>query len=378
MFCLAHNGQFTKNKSSDYTNKSDTAIFVEDLANSTQKNWPDRISQTLKKYRGAYSLLIATKDSIFCARDPLGIRPLVYGKLSKSPPYTWVIASETASIEKMGGVNIKEALPGSIIEFAAKTTIFHQQPTARKQRAQCIFENVYFMDGKTHAHFPTENTRSIRNHPTVNLVRYRSGQILAEESPPIKNNIDFVCGIPETGISGGQGYANQLCLPYVQAILDHNMPNKEQRTFMQSNVDQISQKILNHFDIAFDMFNHRNVLLVDDSIVRGNVITGLIKILRQHARAKSIHVRIVCPPIDKTCYLGINTRNQQELLAYKCGGNIKKMKKQINADSLAFLSASGLKKAITNKDDASGFCLGCMVGYQPPMDKYGKRQPTIT
>lgn len=145
------------------------------------------------------------------------------------------------------------------------------------------------------------------------------------------------------------------------------MPNDEQRTFMEANVDQILAKVYQHFDINMEMLKNKSVVLVDDSLVRGNVTKGLIKILRTQAKVKKIHVRILCPQIDKPCYLGINTRDKRELLSYQCGNDIKKIRAYIGADSLAFLSASGLIKAITNDERSEGFCLGCMFGHKPPI-----------
>lgn len=372
-FCVAHNGQFTKKKPDDYLDKSDTITFVESLAQAKQETWPERIITTLKKYRGAYSLIIATSDSLFVARDSLGIRPLSYGKLTQSAPFTWAVASETSALNEIEATNIKEVMPGSVLEFTPTGIITHRLPTKRGQKAYCIFENIYLMDEKTTAHTPTKNERGIRNNKSVNLVRYQSGRILAQESPKIRQKIHFVCGIPGTGISGGQGFATELRLPYVQAIADHAIPSMEQRTFMESNLDKILQKVYEHFDIAFDMFHDKNVILVDDSLVRGNVMTGLIKILRKNTSVKKIHVKIVSPSIDKSCYLGINTRQNKELLAHRHRSNITKMKNEIGADSLQYLTPRGLKEAITGNPNAKGFCLGCMTGHFPPITEYGKR-----
>lgn len=378
VFCVAHNGQFTKKKETDYLTTSDSVAFVESLARSRAPSWPERIISTLKKYKGAYSLIIATPQSLFVARDPLGIRPLVYGKLSKTAPFTWVIASETAALKEIGATNIKEVLPGSLLEFTSQKTLTHTPPTKSSRRAYCIFENIYLMDEKTTAHMPTKETRSIRNNKSVNLVRYQCGRILAQESPKIKQKIDFVCGIPGTGISGGQGFATELRLQYIQAIADHAMPSQEQRTFMEANVDKILQKVYEHFDIAFDMFKNKNVILVDDSLVRGNVMTGLIHILRKNTSVKKIHIKIVSPSIDKACYLGINTRQASELLAHRHQSNILKMQKEIGADSLQFLSPEGLKEAVTGNPHAKGFCLGCMTGHFPPINEYGKKIPSYS
>jgi amidophosphoribosyltransferase len=379
VFCLAHNGQFSKKNNTDYQNQSDTAQFAEELSNQLGKNWDERFTKLLKNYQGAFSLILATKNEILCARDRLGVRPLIYGKLSKRPPFTWIIASETAALEEIDAVNFKEIMPGSTLKFATQNSAFKDpkivlSKTKNNQRAYCIFENVYLMEANTKAHAPTKDERAIRNHHSINLLRFNTGRIMAREAPVKKKQVDFVCGIPGTGIVGGQGYANELLIPYVQAIADRTLPNKEQRTFMSADIAGIAQKIFDHFEIATDMFNGRNVVLVDDSLVRGNVTKSLVKLLRDECGVAKVHIRILCPPVDKPCYLGINTRKSEELLANRFKGNVQQMKEYIGADSLAFLSSEGLREAITTNPSAKGFCMGCMKGFQPPISLFGKRQ----
>jgi amidophosphoribosyltransferase len=368
VFCVAHNGQFSQSSNISKSNYSDTYLFAQQLAKSRADNWDDRILQTLSRKRGAYSLLIATKDSLYFARDPLGIRPLIYGRLNLAQPYHWIIASETSAIKAMGGNHIKEALPGSIHKIDSAGLTIIQEPTARKRRAYCIFENIYLMDEDSQSHIPQTVPQAVRNNPNINLARFRSGQILAREAPLTRKQVDFVVGVPGTGISGGQGFANELRLPYVQAIIDRDLPDNEQRTFMQADIDSIHQKVLNHFDIAKNMIKDQRLCLVDDSIVRGNITTGLISLLKNHYQAKEVHVRVVCPPVDKACFLGINTRNQQELIAYQLKGNIEAIRKHIGADSLAYITPKGLVKSLTNDPDSKGFCLGCMLHHQPPIN----------
>lgn len=374
VFVVAHNGQFSKKNENDYEEFSDTVTFVNKLAKSKQKTWPQRIAHTLKSFKGAYSIIIATQEAIYVARDSYGFRPLVFGRLTDKPPYTWVIASETTSLEKLGATHYTEVMPGSIIKFTKTGIITIKKHAQNKKKAYCVFENVYLMEERTRAHIPTKQSAHIRNHPSVNLVRYRSGQILASEAPVLKKHVDFVCGVPGTGISGGQGFANTLRIPYLQAIVDAAMPVNEQRTFMDANIDSILQKVANHFSFEKEILANKRIVLVDDSLVRGNVMVGLIRLLRELCNVRSVHVRIVCPPIDKPCHLGINTRNASELLANQFSGNLIAMKKYINADSLQFLSTSGLLEAITNDPQSLGFCTGCMLGQNAPIDVYGKKQ----
>ncbi len=371
-FIVAHNGQFSKRKSNDYLTISDTVVFANALAQAPQKTWSQRIQHTLKSFRGAYSLIIATATGVYCARDRFGFRPLVFGKLTASAPYTWAIASETTSLLSLGASHISEVMPGSIVAFS-NGSITVLKPQTNSRRAYCIFENVYLMEEHTKAHIPTKQSTHVRNHPSINLIRFRSGQILAEEAPMAKRSVDFVCGVPGTGISGAQGFANALRLSYVQAIVDAAMPIEEQRTFMEADISGILQKVATHFSFESAVLANKRIVLVDDSLVRGNVMAGLLQLLRKHCKVQSIHVRIVCPPIDKPCHLGISTRSADELLAHQLGGDLKKMQAYIGADSLAFLSPAGLREAATNNAHATGFCMGCMQGQLPPIDRMGRR-----
>lgn len=208
-FCLIHNGQFIKRKKDDYKDFSDTWVFASKLAKSMQLNWPDRIGAVLRSMKGAYSIIIVTaRSGVFAFRDSLGIRPLSYGTFSKKEPHTWVISSETAAIDELGANNIREIMPGSLVEFRPDQVLVHRSQSRLKKRAHCIFEAVYLMDERTKVHRPSLDSHNIQSHPTVNLTRFRSGQILAMEAPVDGKEIDFVCGIPGTGITGGQGYAN--------------------------------------------------------------------------------------------------------------------------------------------------------------------------
>jgi len=374
VFSLAHNGQFSTKPGDELSGLSDTVLFAKKLSTKPQLSWDARISSALLRQKGAYSLLIANAKTLYACRDTLGIRPLVYGRISLSKPYQWIVASETSSIETIGANHVKEVLPGEIIAFTESGVRKVKKPVTNTQKALCIFENVYLMDEISKAHLPTKHPKELRNSPNINQVHFRSGQILAKEAPLTRKEVDMVIGVPGTGISGGQGFANVLRLPYIQAISDKDTPDTEERTFMTGDIDLISKKVLAHFDIAKDVVRGKRLCLVDDSLVRGNITTNLIQLLKKQYGAKAIHVRILCPPIDKPCYLGINTRNPDELIVHNYRGDLEKVRKHIGAASLVYISAEGLKEAITNNPQAKGFCMGCMLGHIPPLTKDGKKQ----
>jgi len=138
---------------------------------------------------------------------------------------------------------------------------------------------------------------------------------------------------------------------------------------MQTKINSILQKVMRHFLFDKESLRGQRVVLVDDSIVRGNVMTGLIQLLREEYKVAAVHVRVLCPPINKGCFLGINIRSDEELIAYRQGGDIEAIRQAIKADTLSYLSSSGLREAITGRPDSGGFCQGCMLGHNYPMSQ---------
>lgn len=376
-FVVAHNGQFSKDPQNPNEVVSDTVLFTRQLAKTTNgQNWEERITQFLSDKKGAWSLVIGTKDALYLARDPYGFRPLVYGHVwdEKTNKYIWAVASETSSLETMGVTDFLEFMPGTIAKITKKGLSVIGK-TRQKERAVCIFENVYIHHGSGKAFLPRSTPQKINLSPTIDDVRRRSGKILAREAPLTKHDVDMVIGVPGTGIEGGMSYARALDLPYFQAIIDRSNSYVEQRTFMTAHIESIYQKVLDHFTFDAQTLKGRRVVLVDDSVVRGNITKGLVHLLRDTYKVTAIHLRILCPPIDKPCHLGVNTRSGEELIAAKFSGNVERIRRELTADSLSYLSGQGLKEAITFDGNASGFCMGCMFGHAYPIDAFGNAVP---
>lgn len=372
IFVIAHNGQFSREAGETADSESDTVRFAKQLANTKERTWEQRIAMCLSQKKGAWSLVIGTTDGLYLARDSFGFRPLVYGHVWKEElkGYMWVAASETSALETMGAQDCYELTPGVFAKITTKGLEIISR-SADKKRAHCIFENIYIQHGAGKAFMPRSSPRQISTAPKIDDVRRRSGAILAREAPLTKHDVDMVIGVPGTGIEGGMQFARALDLPYFQAITDRASSFMEQRTFMTSMIDQIYQKVLEHFSFDEQTLKGRRVVLVDDSIVRGNITKGLISLLRSMYGVTAVHLRIVSPPIDKTCHLGVNTRSSNELIAARHGGNIQAIQQELAADSLAYLSGRGLKEAITGDANARGFCMGCMTGHQYPIDLWG-------
>lgn len=372
-FVVAHNGQFSADPGAPPTDASDTVIFTRELAESNGQNWDDRIVKVLSRKRGAWSLVVGTPSGLYIARDSYGFRPLVYGHVfdKRTGQYIWIVASETSSLETVGVEDYLELVPGTVAKITGDGLHILAKINTRKF-ATCIFENIYIQHGAGKALLPRTNPRKIMLSPTVDEVRRRSGKILAREAPLTKYDVDMVIGVPGTGIEGGMYYSRALNLPYFQAITDKSSSLVEQRTFMTARIDSIYQKVLDHFSFDEQALKGRKVVLVDDSIVRGNITKGLVHLLKQEYQVTAVHLRILCPPIDKSCHLGVNTRTQTELIAAQFHNDVERIRQEVGADSLSYLSAGGLKEALTGDAKAKGFCLGCMAGYQYPVDQFGR------
>lgn len=372
-FVVAHNGQFSALPGTVESGQSDTYGFAKELSETNGKSWDVRIVSSLVHKTGAWSLIVGTEHALYLARDSWGFRPLVYGHVWKKEVngYMWVVASETSSLETMGAADCFELMPGTIAKITSEGLQVLDR-VASKKRALCIFENVYIQHGTGRAFLPRKNPRVIMNAPTVDDTRRRMGVILAREAPLSTNDVDMVMGVPGTGIEGGMQYARALNIPYLQAITDKSRSHSEQRTFMSASIDAIYQKVLDHFLFDAQTLKGRRVVLVDDSIVRGNITKGLIYLLKERYEVRAVHLRILCPPIDKPCHLGISTRSLQELIAARHDGDISAIQAELKAESLRYLSVAGLREAVTRDPRARGFCMGCMVGQQYPIDALGR------
>ncbi|MCX6794286.1 MAG: hypothetical protein NTY06_04260 [Candidatus Gottesmanbacteria bacterium] len=372
-FFVAHNGEFSTKPGDTDTQTSDTAKFVRTLARTPGDTWETRIREALSSVHGAWSLIIGTRDALFLSRDPRGIRPLSFGFYTHAATgvTVWAAASETAALRAMGVKTFYDVKPGEILRIDADGVHPHEGNNeisdADVRLAACTFEGIYIQDGYSLLHQPRIG-RDTETVPTVDAFREACGRILAQEAPISPDEVDFAIGIPGTGITGGEAYAEALGIPYFQAITDHISDNNP-RTFIMADLERILQAVLEHFDFDADALKGKRVVLIDDSIVRGNIMTGLVGLLKEKCGVLSTHIRVLCPMIDKGCHLGLNTRNQVQLIAFREEDDVGRIRQVLGADSLAYLSPDGLKRAFGKKTDE--YCYGCMVGHHPPIDRTG-------
>ncbi len=317
----------------------------------------ERMITTFPLLRGAYSLVILSEGRLYAMRDPWGMRPLCIGRIGDS----WIVASESCALDRTGATYVREVEPGELItidEQGLRGEILVRLP----RQSLCVFEYIYFSDATSEIHGRYTYT-----------VREALGRELAKEHPV---EADLVAPVPDSSIPAALGYAEQSGIPYGKAIIKNRYTD---RTFIKP--DQRLRQL--EVDLKFNMVKPniagKRLVIVDDSIVRGNTMKRLVAALRRHG-AKEIHLRSSSPPLRHPCYFGIDIPQEAELIA--AGRSIKEVADYIGVDSLGYLSTAGLGRALhsaTSNDPLpdnnaalkllhSEFCYGCMEKHGWPFD----------
>lgn len=287
--------------------------------------------------QGAYCLLVMDQRSLIAIRDPLGFRPLCMGRLGDSV----VFASETVALDSIGAEFVRDVKPGEVVLVSRNGVETHTVEV--KRSAFCVFEFVYFA-----------RPDSVLETVSVYSARERAGRILAIEQPA---KADIVVGVPDSGTVAAIGYSNQSGIPYGLGLIKNKYIG---RTFIQP-----SQKLRNlgvklKLNALKELVRGKDIVLVDDSIVRGTTMGQIVKMLR-NAGARKVHVRIASPPIKYSCYFGVDTSDRKELIAAIL--DEKKIEQVIGADSLGYLSLEGLVEAVGLPRER--LCLACFNGSYP-------------
>ena len=332
-FAIAHNGNLTNALSlrnelvkhgSIFQSTSDTETILQLVARSKRSDTLSRFIDALFQIEGAYALVVLTNKKLIGARDPLGIRPLVLGILDGH----YILASETCAFDIIGATFVREIDNGEIV-IITEDGLKSVKPFPPLRSRPCIFEYIYF-----------SRPDSIIGGLSVYECRKKFGAQLANES---NISADVVVPIPDSGVPAAIGYAEQSNIPFEFGIIRNHYVG---RTFIEPS-DQIRNLgvKLKHNANAL-LVKGKRVILIDDSIVRGTTSVKIIQMIRD-AGAKEVHMRISAPPITHPDFYGIDTPNQNQLLA--ANHSLEKMCEYIGADSLAFLSIDGLYKAMGHK-----------------------------
>lgn len=306
-------------------------------------HWEARIRAFMQIAEGAYSLAILTRDAIYAVRDPLGLRPLCLGKFDDGG---YVIASESCALLTIGAEYIRPLNPGEMVRIDSNglTSI---QVGKSKRHALCIFEYVYFA-----------RPDSVLNGQVVHDVRQRLGRQLARET---QVEADIVVGVPDSAIPAAIGYSLESGIPYSEGLIKNRYIG---RTFIQPD-DQLRQVgVRLKYNPLTANLQGKRVILVDDSIVRGNTAGPMVQLLRDGG-ATEVHVRVSSPPVRNPCFMGVDMATYDELIAYHY--DIETIQERIGADSLAYLSIDGLLDVIdtTNVPNETTHCSACFSGCYP-------------
>ena len=352
---LAHNGNLVntvelrrhlterKAKFITSTDSEMIALTIKDEVNSG-KDWIEAATNAFKLCLGAYSLTIATPDGLMGARDRNGIRPLVIGKLSDddSENKRYVLSSETCGLDIIGAEYVRDVRPGELV-WITNSGLQSVDWTAKTEKKLCIFEMIYFA-----------RPDSVMHDETLYSYRIRLGRQLARESFV---DADLVIGVPDSGIPAAIGFSRESELSYGEGLIKNRYVG---RTFIQPTQTMREAGIRMKLNTLKDALQGKRIIIVDDSIVRGTTSKKIVKTLRD-AGATEVHMRISSPPVTHPCFYGIDTDNQDQLIA--ATKSVKQIEERIGVDSLAYLSWEGMLES--TQENTKNFCSACFTGDYP-------------
>src|SRR6266513_311758 len=355
MVALAHNGNLTnageirarmEAQGSIFQTSSDTEVIVHLIAQSREHTLPEAMADALRRVEGAFSLVMISPDRIFAARDPRGFRPLAMGRIPKQPGEkqdTIVFASETCAFDLIGATYERDVRPGELIVVGPEgiTSRIYATPAAQ---SSCIFEHVYF-----------SRPDSLVFGRPVQDSREELGRQLARESPA---DADIVVPVPDSGVTAAMGYASESGIPFRFGLIRNHYVG---RTFIEPRQTVRDFGVRLKLNPVRSLLEGKRVVLIDDSIVRGTTSRKIVRMIR-NAGAKEVHMRISCPPTISPCFYGVDTPSKKELIA--ANKSVEEIREFIGAESLAYLSLEGLKKAC---DDGAQtrYCTACYTGSYP-------------
>ena len=344
---LCHNGNIVNatelrqqlvQEGSIFQTNSDTEVILHLYARSQAAAAEDAIIESVSQIRGAFSIVMLTKEKLIAVRDPHGFRPLAVGRLGDAT----IVCSETCALDLIGATYIRDVEPGEVLVIS-KSGMRSYKPFAAASPAHCIFEHVYFARPDSYVF-----------GQSVNEVRTELGRELAREAAV---DADVVVPIPDSGVCAALGYAEESGVPFKMGLIRNHYVG---RTFINP------QQAIRHFKVKVKLnpvksiLEGQRVLLVDDSIVRGTTSQKIVRMIRA-AGASEVHMRISCPPTISPCYYGIDTPRRSELIA--SSHSVEDIREYLNADSLSYLSLEGMLSSVGLR--ARSYCTSCFTGKYP-------------
>ena len=352
-FAVAHNGNISNaqnlrnelvGKGAIFQSTSDTEVIIHLVATSRYPTMLAKLIDALRLVEGAYALVVMTPRGMMACRDPLGIRPLVMGKLGDAT----VFASETVALDVVGAVFVRQIEPGELIEVDFDGTVRTHRPFGNIAARPCIFEHVYF-----------SRPDSVFDNRSVYESRKNIGIELAKEAPC---NAEIVVPVPDSGVPAAIGYAQQSGIPFELGIIRSHYVG---RTFIQPSDGARHAGVKRKHNANRALVEGKSIVLIDDSIVRGTTSMKIVDMMRD-AGAREVHFRVASPPTAHSCYYGVDTPERSKLLAGRM--DLKAMREFIKCDSLAFVSIDGLYRAVglAGRNNARPqYCDACFTGEYP-------------
>lgn len=320
------------------TSDTETIAYIITKERLTAPSIESAVSRAMTVIDGAYSLLLMSPQKLIAARDPYGFRPLCFGV---APDGTYIVASESCAIKAVGGEFIRDVEPGEIIVFSKGSYASNKEHCGTKPKKLCIFEYIYFA-----------RPDSVIDGVSVHSSRVAAGRILAKAHPA---EADMVVGVPDSGLDAAIGFSLESGVPYAIGLIKNKYIG---RTFISpgqsARLDQVKIKL----SAIEDVIRGKRIVLIDDSIVRGNTSGRLVKLLRE-AGAAEIHMRISSPPFLNPCYYGTDIDSRENLIA--CKHSVEEIAKLIGVDSLGYLPMEALSELSCGK----GYCDACFSGDYP-------------
>lgn len=324
-----------------FQSNSNAELFAYVIASQrlTTTSIEEAVLNAAKLVRGAYSLIVASPSKLIAVRDKNGFRPLCIGKLKDS----WIFTSESCVLEALGGEFIRDVEPGEVV-VADDKGLHSYKSRESKKTSLCIFEYVYLA-----------RPDSVVDGVSVHMARQRAGIYLAKENPV---EADLVCGVPDSGISAALGYAAESKIPYGTALIKNKYIARAVTRGFNAERDQLLGKT--KLSVLGATVKGKRLVIIDDSIVRGNTASHIVKLLRE-AGASEVHMRISSPPFKYPCYYGADINEDNGLIA--SDKSVEEIRKYIGADSLAYLSVDSLSNIAM--EAKIGICNACYTGNYP-------------
>lgn len=345
---LAHNGNLINavalhrgmiEEGVKFRSTSDSEVMAAMIATSHAETLEDAIAEVLPELQGAFATVVMSRDRICGFRDPAGLRPLVIGRIGDR----YALASESCALDIIGAEMVREVEPGELVTIDERG-LTSRQVVESPRKAFCVFEHIYFA-----------RPDSIMGGHTVQAARGRMGELLALQAPA--PGADLVIPVPDSGAPAARGFARAAGLPTDDGLVKNRYVA---RTFIQPSQELRKNGLRLKFNPLPEIVAGKKIVVVDDSIVRGNTTRQIVRMLKG-AGALEVHMRITAPPIKNPCHYGIDMSTRDEMVAHE--RTVEQVAAELECDSLAYLSLEGVYEAI--RGDRGDHCDACFSGDYP-------------